>query len=104
LSPKTKIQKGARASETITLDQVRRLAGLSRLTLSSAEEEKLTREFWSILEYFRVVDKVGDSPAPESDSVGNSLRPDEVGPSDPEGVMKGVPRRKGRFVRAPRVF
>ena len=85
-------------------EQVRRLASLSRLTLTGPEEETLTGEFSSILGYFRVVDGVGDAIDTESPSVANVTRPDEVAPSDPEGVMKGVPRRRGRLVRAPRVF
>lgn len=32
------------------------------------------------------------------------MRPDEVRPSDPEGVLRGVPKKRGRLVRAPRVF
>jgi len=88
----------------MTLDQVRRLASLSRITLTASEEERLIGEFSSILEYFSVVDKVGDVPTPGSPSEANVMRPDEVEPSDPEGVLKGVPRRRGRLVRAPRVF
>jgi Asp-tRNA(Asn)/Glu-tRNA(Gln) amidotransferase C subunit len=72
--------------------------------LSAGEEERLIGEFTSILDYFRVVDGVGDSgtAVPTKDS--NATRPDVVAPSDPEGVLKGVPRRKGRLVKAPRVF
>jgi len=102
LSPKTKRPKEQRAA--MTLDQVRRLASLSRLTLSASEEERLTGEFSSILEYFRVVDKVGNAVAHDAQPNENVFRPDEVAPSDPEGVLEGVPRRRGRFVRAPRVF
>jgi aspartyl/glutamyl-tRNA(Asn/Gln) amidotransferase C subunit len=88
----------------MTLDQVRRLASLSRLTLSASEEQRLIGEFSSILEYFGVVDRVGDATTPEKSSGANVVRPDEIAPSDPEGVLKCVPRRRGRLVRAPRVF
>ncbi len=104
MPPKTKSPKEPPKSATMTLDQVRRLASLSKLTLTASEEDRLIGEFSSILEYFRVVDKVGDIPAPDTRSEANTMRPDEVAPSDPEGVLKGVPRRRGRLVRAPRVF
>jgi aspartyl/glutamyl-tRNA(Asn/Gln) amidotransferase C subunit len=89
----------------ITVDDVRRLGALAKISLNSAEEEGLRKELSSILEYFHVVDKVEDGVVVDElkwDAV--SLRRDEVGPSDPEGVLKGVPQRKGRFVKAPRVF
>lgn len=88
----------------ITLDDVRRLAGLSRLTISASDEEKLIREFSAILDYFRVVDEVVATVETPAARGPNVVRPDVPAPSDPEGVLKGVPRRKGRLVRAPRVF
>jgi Asp-tRNA(Asn)/Glu-tRNA(Gln) amidotransferase C subunit len=101
LSHKTK--KPAAPSAVITLDQVRRLAALSRLNLRPAEELRLQGEFSSILGYFRLVDGAGDRLPPESRSILQELRADHVAPSDPK-VLEGVPRRKGRWVRAPRVY
>ena len=94
-----------RTRTTVTPEEVRRLASLSKLSMTRQEEERLREELSSILDYFRVVDGVpatGDQVRQKQSAEG--LREDEVRPSDPEGVLGGVPRRKGRLVRAPRVF
>lgn len=87
------------------MDDVRRLASLSRLTITRPEEERLRKELSSILEYFRIVDGVS---GPQGRAVLKqdawTLRRDEPGSSDSEGVLKGVPHKRGRLVRAPRVF
>lgn len=90
---------------SVSAEDVRRLASLSRLNLTGAEVETLKGELSSILGYFRVVDSVPGSAPPARKAVApESLRPDEAKPSDPEGVLRGVPRKRGRLVRAPRVF
>jgi aspartyl/glutamyl-tRNA(Asn/Gln) amidotransferase C subunit len=89
----------------VTPEEVRRLAALSRLNVTRPEEERLRGELSAILGYFRTVDRVPSDVTDERTALDPALlRPDEVRPSDPEGVLKGVPRRKGRLVRAPRVF
>ena len=100
-------KKGAApaASVSVTPEEVRRLAALSRLNVTRAEEERLRAELSAILGYFRTVDGVPPGVTAERTPLDPALlRPDEVRPSDPEAVLKGVPRRKGRLVRAPRVF
>jgi aspartyl/glutamyl-tRNA(Asn/Gln) amidotransferase C subunit len=89
----------------ISAEQVAQLGNLAKISMSDSQKEKLREELSSVLDYFRVLDAVRESEATErqSQDAGN-LRADEAGPSDPEGVLKGVPQRKGRFVRAPRVF
>jgi len=89
----------------ITVEDVRRLGALAKISTTATEEEGLRRELASILEYFHVVDQVGDGVTiDELKWDAADLRHDEVGPSDPDGVLKGVPQRKGRLVKAPRVF
>jgi aspartyl/glutamyl-tRNA(Asn/Gln) amidotransferase C subunit len=89
----------------ITAEEVRRLGNLAKLSMSASEEERLREELSSILNYFHIVDQVSEDVVIDqlSDDASN-LRADEVRPSDPEGVLRGVPQRKGRFVKAPRVF
>lgn len=90
---------------SVNLRQVERLADLSRLSLEREEAERLRRELSSILDYFNTLDKVDlpeSAAAQQSDEDG--LRPDEVRPSTPQEILRGVPRKKGRYVRAPRVF
>jgi aspartyl/glutamyl-tRNA(Asn/Gln) amidotransferase C subunit len=89
----------------ITADQVRRLGDLAKLSISPGSEERLIGELSSIIDYFEVVDRVRDDvPVDQLTQEPNELRPDEVVPSSPDRVMKGVPQKKGNLVRAPRVF
>lgn len=91
--------------ESFGTREVERLAGLAKLSLSQAEAQKLGSDLSSILEYFATLDKVDLSGARELPSAGgDGLRDDVVRPSTPEEVLEGVPQRKDRFVRAPRVF
>jgi aspartyl-tRNA(Asn)/glutamyl-tRNA(Gln) amidotransferase subunit C len=102
LSRRIKAQK----APSVDVRQVEKLADLSRLSLGQQEAERLRGELSSILEYFATLDKVDISkvaPAQEGAQDGN-MREDAVGPSTPEDILAGVPQRKGRFVRAPRVF
>jgi len=90
----------------VDISQVERLAALSRLSLGPQEGERLRGELSSILEYFAVLDRV-ETPMglPNRDvSKDGGLRDDVARPSTPEEILEGVPRRKGRYVRAPRVF
>ena len=85
--------------------QVERLAELSRLSLGKEEAERLRGELSSILGYFATLDKVDISGAgPSRETTSGSLREDQVRPSTAEEILQGVPQRKGRYVRAPRVF
>lgn len=85
--------------------QVGRLAELSRLSLSAQEAERLRGELSSILEYFAALDKVDVSKSGQvEDAEPGGLREDSVRPSSPDEILQGVPQRKGRYVRAPRVF
>jgi len=90
----------------VDLRQVERLADLSRLLLGPHEAERLRGELSSILEYFATLDKVDISKIPTvaAASQDGALRQDVVRPSTPEEILGGVPQRKGRYVRAPRVF
>jgi len=94
-----------RPREVVSQEEVRRLASLSKLNITRAEEEKLRRELSSILDYFRVVDGATAQVAPPRlTRTPGELRPDEARASDPEGALRGVPQKKGRLVKAPRVF
>jgi aspartyl/glutamyl-tRNA(Asn/Gln) amidotransferase C subunit len=89
----------------ISAAQVRQLGNLAKISMTESEEKKMKDDLASILEYFDIVDRVKDDVGVDHPEVGPAeLRRDEVGPSDPDGVMRGVPQRKGRYVKAPRVF
>lgn len=90
----------------LSLDQVERLAELSRLSLSAREAEHLRGEFAPILEYFATLDKVDVSGVPRLEEAATEpgTREDVPRPSIPRELLEGVPHKKGRYVRAPRVF
>ncbi len=83
-----------------------RIAGLAKLSLTQQEEERYSRELSIILEYFKVMDRanVGTVEPAQLTGVTNSFRGEQVIETDPEPILAGVPKRKGRFVKAPRVF
>ena len=91
---------------SVELRQVQRLADLSRLSLAPQEGERLREELSSILGYFAVLDKVdlGKEVPPLELVKDGAHREDVVRPSTPEEILAGVPQRRGRHVRAPRVF
>jgi aspartyl/glutamyl-tRNA(Asn/Gln) amidotransferase C subunit len=90
----------------IDLRQVERLAELSRLALTPQEAERMRGEFAAILDYFAALDRVHfpKGALAEEASAESGMRDDVVGPSIPRELLEGVPQKKGRYVRAPRVF
>ncbi|MDA4118342.1 MAG: aspartyl/glutamyl-tRNA amidotransferase subunit C [Thaumarchaeota archaeon] len=93
-------------ASSVDLDQVEWLAQLSRLSLGPREAEKLRGELSSILDYFATLDKVsvGRSTLGTKRPATGGKRDDVVMPSDPDAILKGVPEKKGRYVKAPKVF
>ena len=86
--------------------QVDRLASLSRLSLAPGEAKRLGDELKSILEYFATLDKVDVSGVsfPKEEVQEEGTREDTVRESAPDEILTGVPQKKGRLVKAPRVF
>lgn len=97
-----------KAPTKITAEQVRRLGELAKLNVPSGDEDRLREELSSVLGYFDVVDKVEGSEGAEGEAAPGpgelNLRPDIVQPSQPAGVLRGVPQKRDRLVKAPRVF
>jgi len=93
-------------AHSVDAAQVERLASLSRLSLDAREVERLRGELSSILDYFAALDKVDVSKVASAKGavLDGGLRQDVVRPSAADEILKGVPQRKGRYVRAPRVF
>lgn len=93
-------------SASVDARQVDRLADLSRLSLTPQEADRLRGELATILDYFAALKDVDLSAAPQEPSAEERPweREDVVAPSTPDEVLKGVPEKRGRYVRAPRVF
>jgi len=68
-------------AQTITLDEVRRLAELSRLELTDAEAIKYQKELCDVLDYFAILDGVsteGLKPTNQVTGLKNVVRKDIV--------------------------
>ena len=92
-------------TESFGAREVERLATLARLSLSPAEVDRFRTDLSSILDYFATIDRVDVSKAPSQASDGvEAVREDLVRPSTADEILEGVPLRKDRYVRAPRVF
>jgi aspartyl/glutamyl-tRNA(Asn/Gln) amidotransferase C subunit len=101
----TKVRAKKQEKGKITSEQIRQLGNLAKLSMTPTEEESIRKDLSSILDYFGTVDQVGEGVEIDRQVVGpEELRKDEVRPSDPEAVLPSVAHRKGRLVKAPRVF
>ena len=101
MSPKTK------PASSIDIGQVEWLAQLSRLSLGPREAGRLRGELSSILDYFAALDRVDIEKLPkaaEGVATASGRRDDVVRPSDADEILSGAPEKKGRYVKAPRVF
>jgi aspartyl/glutamyl-tRNA(Asn/Gln) amidotransferase C subunit len=86
--------------------QVERLADLSGLSLTPEEAGRFRGELSTSLDFFAALDGVDVSSAPEPAAPEEQpwQREDVAAPSTPDDVLRCVPEKKGRYVRAPRVF
>ena len=93
----------------IDINQVKHIAKLSRLELTSAEEEKYAEQLSSILEYVNQlseVDTEGVEPTANVTGLSNAMREDQVEESGltNDDIVKNAPKFKdGHFV-VPGVF
>lgn len=92
---------------SLTAEEVRHIALLSRLELSDEEVERFTRELGSILEYVEQLKELnvdGVEPMSHAIPMANVFRGDEVGASlDGETALSNAPERDGPFFLTPRV-
>jgi aspartyl/glutamyl-tRNA(Asn/Gln) amidotransferase C subunit len=94
-------------SSSVNLVEVDRLAQLSRLSFGPREAGKLKGELSSILDYFALLERVDLERATKASEVMAApfgKRDDVVKPSDADAILRGVPEKKGRYVKAPKVF
>lgn len=94
----------------IALDEVKKLAHLSRLALSDAELEGLRKDIDSILAYVAVIQKVevpsGVSPSPHL-PLENVMREDggvHAPGAYTEKMLAQAPRREGRFLKVKKIL
>lgn len=94
----------------IDVQQVKKLAALSRITLNPEEEERITKEFSAIIDY---VEQIRDVTEPAYDrtaerhEVRNVMRADEVlnePQSYTEDLLKNAPQRQGAYVKVKKIL
>ena len=100
----------------VTLDDVRRVAELANLELTTEEEPKMQRDLNAILDYIGRLNELDTAGIPAMAQVGEmlggsaleqgeGLRADEVRPSlERSEVMSVAPESDGRFFKVPKVI
>lgn len=93
---------------SLTADQVRWVAHLSRLQLSDAEVAQMTPKLASIVGYVDQLQKIntdGVEPLVHALEQVNVFRQDELGTSlSPEEALANAPERIGNFFQVPAVL
>jgi aspartyl-tRNA(Asn)/glutamyl-tRNA(Gln) amidotransferase subunit C len=94
----------------LSRDEVRRIATLARLKLSSDEEERFAAQLSAILDHVRQLEELdvsGVEPMTHALAAGDApvLRPDAVLPSlPPEDALAAAPAREGTSFKVPRII
>lgn len=92
----------------IDREQVRKVAHLARLELLPEQEEQLTTQLGSILDYFEQLselDVTDVQPTTRAIDVSNVMRLDELQPyGDREAILKSAPEQEGDFFKVPKIL
>lgn len=93
---------------SLSVDDVRYIAGLARLRFSEEEEQRLAREMDAILDYvdqLNELDTTGVPPMSHVLDLYNVYRPDEAHPRiSREEALQNAPDSDGEYVRVPKVL
>ena len=92
----------------IDREQVRKVAHLARLELSTAEEKMFTTQLNGILDYFgqlNELDVANIEPTFRAIDASNITRQDVLEPhSDREAILENAPDRAGEFFKVPKII
>jgi aspartyl-tRNA(Asn)/glutamyl-tRNA(Gln) amidotransferase subunit C len=95
-------------AENLTLEDVKKVALLSRLALDEVHLQRLTTQLESILGYvakIREADVSGVEPMAHALPLHNVFREDVVEPSLPlEKVLQNAPETDGPFFKVPKIL
>jgi aspartyl-tRNA(Asn)/glutamyl-tRNA(Gln) amidotransferase subunit C len=92
----------------IDIEEVKKVAHLARLQLTSEEEQEFTTQLNSILDYFELLkeldtDKV--SPTSRAINLNNITRADELEPfANREEILACAPETDGEFFKVPKII
>jgi aspartyl-tRNA(Asn)/glutamyl-tRNA(Gln) amidotransferase subunit C len=91
----------------INPEEVREIAGLTRLGLDEAEVERMTHELDGILGYIETVKNVDTAkvePMTHAVPFDCPMRPDDVGQSlTVDEALRNAPRRRDGYFEVPRI-
>ena len=103
------MKKDDRHSKTISADDVRYAAGLSRLSLGDDDVVKFQAQLSQIIEYIAQLEEVDtETTLPTThvlSSMKNVFREDEIKESLPtQEALKNAPSKKGDFFKVPKII
>ncbi len=92
----------------LTLEQVRHVANLARLTLTPEEEQRYQSQLSAILDAVEQLNELDTSkvePTSHATLAGTALRPDEVHASlPPEKGLRNAPAKMGTSFAVPKIL
>lgn len=92
----------------IDKEQVKKVANLARLDLTTSEEEQFTTQLNSILEYFDQLSELDTTDVPPTTraiETSNITREDILRVDvDPEKMLEIAPEREDEFFRVPQIL
>lgn len=93
---------------SINREQVRKVANLARLEITADEEEQLTAQLSSILDYFEQLSELDTTDVPPTTraiDVSNITRPDVLQPyPDRDALLGEAPEQDGDFFKVPQIL
>ncbi|WP_008313824.1 Asp-tRNA(Asn)/Glu-tRNA(Gln) amidotransferase subunit GatC [Leptolyngbya sp. PCC 6406] len=92
----------------IDLDQVRKVASLARLDLTTIEEAQFTTQLNSILDYVEQLSELDTTDVPPTTraiETRNITRPDELESfRDRESLLENAPDREANYFKVPKIL
>jgi aspartyl-tRNA(Asn)/glutamyl-tRNA(Gln) amidotransferase subunit C len=98
----------AAENSNLTLEQVRHIAMLARLELTTAEEQAMLVDLQSILHYIAKLEQLDTNAIAPTAQVGDAGTPmrDDIVTNEPapEAVLANAPARQDQMFRVPKII
>ncbi len=93
---------------SLSKEEVKKVANLARLEITSEEEASLATQLSSILDYFEQIKELDTDnvePMTRAINVSNITRKDEqISNSERENILNSAPEREDDFFRVPKIM
>lgn len=89
------------------IELVRYIAKLSAIKITPEEEEKFSKQFTKIIEYFNTLNELelGEvEPVFSALPLKNVMRNDKVVPKDPKKILKNAPDKEENYFKVPKTI